>query len=179
MDNEKPHHKDIAIEQNNRYHRDHQRRKDSTSRERENENRMGNRFPTLGSASPPIKVLTFPLPSVTTRILELLLSAINRTGSPFTRPLQIPCGAAKPADIGSASSRCSSVPLPIIAEQEFFSSVLVFFSIRLVGEMNESLHTYYSTIEFLRKHKPRFDGDQPWQSRGQFYDRLNEEFFDR
>ncbi len=79
---------------------------------------------TVGSASPPIKLITFPFSSVTTRILELLLSAMKRTGCPFMIPLQIPRGAAKQADIGSELFRFSSVPLPIIAEQEFFCKIL-------------------------------------------------------
>jgi hypothetical protein len=79
---------------------------------------------TVGSASPPTKFATFPLLSVTTRILELLLSAINKTDSPFIIPLRIPRGAAKQADIGSELFRFPSTPLPIIAEQAFFCNIL-------------------------------------------------------
>jgi hypothetical protein len=49
---------------------------------------------------------------------------MKRTGCPFMIPLQIPRGAAKQADIGSELFRFSSVPLPIIAEQEFFCKIL-------------------------------------------------------
>jgi len=79
---------------------------------------------TVGSVSPPTKLATCPSLSVTTRILELLLSAINKTDSPFIIPLQIPRGAAKQAVIGSEPFLFSSTPLPIIAEQEFFCNIL-------------------------------------------------------
>ena len=49
---------------------------------------------------------------------------MNKTDSPFIIPLQIPRGAAKQADMGSEPFLFSSTPLPIIAEHEFFWSIL-------------------------------------------------------
>jgi len=87
-----------------------------------------------------MRLLTLPVCSETTRILELLLSAMKRTGSPFIVPLQMPRGVARQAVIGSELFRFSSSPLPMIAEQEFFCKILqstnknsnLFFSIQLI-----------------------------------------------
>ena len=95
-------------------------------------------------------------------MLELLLSAINRTGSPCIRPLHIPRGAAKQADIGSEAFRFSSTPLPIIAKQEFFWRILERPILKtFIVYFNLNIFTRHSTTEFLQKHTPIFDVDQP------------------